>query len=106
MKGDFTGKTTCRSVVQTTVAGASVNTKVQPQYSPNGQVTWYQLDGSSATGATSTSVGAVPINVASATSSAWVVTSSTFRGDVWLRFSAWGGNGTADPAISAFVECF
>ena len=105
MRADFTGKTTCRSVVQVTVVGVA-GARVQAQFATSSQTTWYQLDGSSATGATSTSVGVVSLGVANASSSAWVVTTSTFRGDVYLRISAWDGNGTADPAISAFVECF
>lgn len=106
MFGDFTGVSSCRTIAQTTVAGVNNNTKVQVQYSPDSQTTFYQLDGSSATGATSTSVGAVSIGVANASSSAWVSVSSTFKQSVYLRISAWDGNGTADPAISAFVECF
>lgn len=103
---NFTQKTTCRSIVQTTVAGASVNSKVQPQFSPDNQATWYQIDGSSATGATSTAVAAASIGVANVSSSAWVAISSTMKQSVYLRYSAWDGNGTADPAISAFIECF
>ena len=107
MRADFIDKTTCRSVVQVRVVGATVNTRAQVQFATSSQVTWYQLDGSSATGATSTSVGVVSIGgTANASSSPWVVTTSTFRNDVYLRISAWGGNGAADPVISAFVECF
>ena len=105
MFADFIGKTPCRTVVQVTVVGAG-QSSVQVQFATSSQITWFQLDGSSATGATSTSVGKVKINIANASSSPWVVTSANFRNGSYLRISAWDGNAAADPAISAFVECF
>ena len=107
---DLTGKTTCRSIVSKSVIGAVAATWVAPQWatSTNGTppVTWYYLNGNISTGATSTAVATTSIFVASTTVSSWVTVTSTALGDIWLRYVGWNGNATADPNITATLQCY
>ena len=107
---DLTGKTTCRSIVSKAVIGAVAATWVAPQWatSTNGTppVTWYYLNGAVSSGATSTAVATTSIFVASTTVSSWVTVTSTALGDIWLRYVGWNGNATADPNITATLQCY